>query len=217
MNNILDLNPKAIMGLIYSPLEKDTALQLHPALRDEDVQEVRFIRFCKLLMTEVLAKPVKLTQKGNLPRKIVHQMYNYRLYVSSYIDDGTRKLLKEEDFYSLTLAHSLLKMSGIARKYNNKLMLTKKGEKIKDQVQDAKLYKELLKAYTGKFNWSYLSYLEDKIAQYGWAVIMYLFLKYGDIERPVRFYETPYLLVLPEMMNEVPQTILMSIHKNIFL
>lgn len=197
------LNPMELTKLIFSPLEEGCILQLNPTLNDEDVKDVLFLRFCKTLLDEVLKEPVKLTQKGNLPRKVVHQMYDYRYYTSSYIDEGRGKLLKETDFYQLHLAHVLLKMGGVVRKYRNKLSVTKKGAKIK--AQDNQLFTVLLNTYVNKLNWSYMSYYEDKIAQYGWGFIMYLFLKYGDKERPVSFYEKLYLEVLPEMFQEVPQ------------
>lgn len=167
------LNLYQITDLIFYPLEKNCVLQLAKTLDSEAVKDIHFIKFCKVLLQDIKAQqPMKLTTKGNFPRKFVHQMYNHRIYPSSWIDEGRVKLLKEADFGVLHHAHILLKMAGIIKKYSNKISLTQKGEKIMED--SGKLYLEIIKAYVQKFNWSYMSYLEDKIAQYGWAFIMYV-------------------------------------------
>ena len=39
------------------------------------------------------------------------------------------------------------------------------------------------------------------MGQYGWSLMLYLFLKYGDKERSSQFYTMQYRLAFPQFMN----------------
>ena len=160
-------------------------------------------RFFKQFLLDVKdSQPLKLTQKGNLNRKFVHQLYDHRIITSKYIDDGTTKLLREDDFYPIHFSHFIAKMAGLAKKYRNKLSLTKKGEKLLNS--DVALYIELLKAYTTKFNWAYMTYCPENIAQLGWAYSTLQLIRYGHEEQPINFYIEKYLEIFHEMLEELP-------------
>ncbi|MGB0929737.1 MAG: hypothetical protein ACPGVB_03115, partial [Chitinophagales bacterium] len=86
------LNPMKIIDLIYEPYKKDSPLQITTSLEKEAVKDLAFIRFCMQFLKDMLpSKSYKLTQKGNLIRKVLHQLYNSRIYTDEYVDDGTRK------------------------------------------------------------------------------------------------------------------------------
>ncbi|MEM1120602.1 MAG: hypothetical protein AAGJ18_09135, partial [Bacteroidota bacterium] len=164
------LSPQDLTYLIYNPLDGVSPLGLRLDLKSEDlpVEKMLMFRFIKQFLLDLReGQPLKLTQKGNLNRKFVHQLYDHRIITSKYVDDGKMKLLKEDDFYPIHFSHFITKMAGICKKYRNKLSLTKKGEKLLDD--DAALYIALLKAYTEKFNWAYMSYDPENVAQLGWG------------------------------------------------
>lgn len=194
-----------LMTLVYEPYKKDSPLQITTSLEKEAVKDLPFIRFCMQFLKGMLpSKSYKLTKTGNLIRKVLHQLYDYRIYTDEYIDDGTRKIMQEEDFYQAHLAHTLLKMGGVVRKQHNKLLITKKGEKLMED--EGKLYLQLLKAYTTKFNWSYMSYDPESVAQLGWAYTMFNLIKHGKEERRVEVYAEAYLQIFPNQLKEFTGT-----------
>ncbi|MBK9014558.1 MAG: hypothetical protein IPM82_11010 [Saprospiraceae bacterium] len=133
---------------------------------------------------------------------MVHQLYNHRIFTDKYIDEGTIKLLSEEDFFPIHLSHILCDMAGLVKKRLGKLSLTKSGEQtLKD---DAALYQTLLKAYCEKFNWSYTTYDEEQVGQYGWATVLCQLLTFGDEERSAEDYARAYLADFPQMIQAFP-------------
>jgi len=199
------LLPHELTLLIYHPFNEASPLELNTNLKDEDVTNpsAMFQFFKQFLLDLKEVQSLKLTQKGNLNRKFVHQLYAHRIITSKYIDDGTTKLLREDDYYPIHFAHIISKMAGITRKYQNKLSLTKKGAKLLSS--DAALYLALLKTYTTKFNWAYMTYDPENIAQLGWGYSMFHFTRYGDEKRNVSFYVDKYLEVFHEMLEKFPK------------
>ncbi|MEZ4888147.1 MAG: hypothetical protein R3E32_25690 [Chitinophagales bacterium] len=190
-----------LITLVYKPYDKSSPLQITNSLEKDAVKDVKFIQFCMhFLMDMQTTKYYKLTKTGNLIRKVLHQLYDYRIYTDEYVDDGTRKILQEEDFDYAHLTHTLLKMGGVVRKQHNKLLITKKGEKL--MQDEGKLYLQLLETYTSKYNWSYMSYDPEDVVQLGWAYTMYHFMKHGNREIPVETYAEAYLLIFPKQLKE---------------
>jgi len=204
------LNPRDLTLLIYDPFNEESPIGLRKDLKEEDLSNVSsmFQFFKQFLIDLKESQPLKLTQKGNLNRKFVHQLYNHRIITSKYVDEGRIKILKEADFYPIHFSHFIAKMTGVAKKYRNKLSLTKKGEKLLNS--DVELYLELLKAYTTKFNWAYMTYHPENIVQLGWAYSMLNFIRYGGEERKVDFYVDKYLDIFHEMLAEFPDSVHLS-------
>ncbi|MEA1874087.1 MAG: hypothetical protein U9N51_06630 [Bacteroidota bacterium] len=96
---------------------------------------------------------LKLTAKGFLPTKIVSDIYNQKFIKDEMIESGIYKLYKETDSDSINLTRILLELSGLVKKRNNILSLTKKG---KTEFNDNyKLLKSIFKTFGTKFNWAY--------------------------------------------------------------
>ena len=187
--------------LVHYPLSGGSPIELSKDLSDETLLQIPFFKFYVQFLTDLKnEQPLKLTQKGNLNRKFVHQLYNHRILPSKYIDDGTIKLMKEEDWAPPHYSHILGKMGGVIKKYKNKLSLTKKGEKLFNNLPS--LYQELLKTFTSDFNWAYMSYYVDWVGQYGWAYLLFLLLKHGDEERKADWYSEKYIQAFPQFLPE---------------
>ena len=202
-----------LKSLIFQPLTSLSPLQLRPGLKAEDVKDVKMLQFIKQFLFDLQAvQPLKLTQKGNLPRKFVRQLYDHRIFTSKYIDEGKMKLLKEEDFGPIHLSHVLCKLGKLVSKYKGKLSLSKTGTKIFQD--DAALYLALFDVFVSKFNWAYpVSFNPENVGQFGWPYSMMLFLIYGGEERPSNFYASQYLELFPEMMDEFPHNEYFSAEK----
>lgn len=202
---ITELSQAQQSMLLRDPYSPISPLRLRTDLKDEHVAHVPFIPFCRAFLSEIQkAQALKLTTKGNLPRALVHSMYNLRLFPSQYIDDGTLNLRGEDNFPELMIAHALCGIAKWIKKTNGKVSLTKKGIQAL-QSADAQLYQELLKIYTQQYNWAYTehwSFGAPHTGQTGWAMILYELLRQGDTRQPDRYYANLYFQLLPQLLQQ---------------
>ncbi|MCP3928942.1 MAG: hypothetical protein GY705_07565 [Bacteroidetes bacterium] len=198
------MTSQKFLALTQNPLDEESPIALREDIPSKDILEVKMYRFFKLFLEELKAQqPMKLTQKGNLPRKFLHLMYDHRIYPDKFVDEGKMKILREHDFFILNKAHIICKLARLIRKYHNKLSLTKNGMKLLEN--DSLLYKELIKAYTNKYNWAYMSYYPEHIGQVGWGFVLYNFIRKGGRERPSRYYADQYLSLYPNLLDAFPE------------
>ena len=141
---------------------------------------------------------IKLTAKGFLPVKMVAELYEQGFYKEYIIESGIVKLYKQTDSHSIDLARKLSDMSGLTKKRNRKLSLTKNGEKLLEN--NAELLRQLLLTFGNKFNWAYYdNYESDQIGQIGFAFSLVLLKRYGDKKRRDTFYAQKYFKAFPNV------------------
>jgi hypothetical protein len=75
-------------------------------------------------------KGLKLTQNGNLPRKVVSDISNLHLLKNSTERFYLSKTLNEHDYIPAAMANALLRVAGITRLQCNKMHITKRGRKV---------------------------------------------------------------------------------------
>ena len=143
----------------------------------------------------------KLTNKGFLPTKIVAEIYKQGFIKDEFIELGISKLYKETDAIAINLTRILIEISGLAKKRNNKLSLTKKGKRILGN--DFELLLLILETFGNKFNWAYYDeYGENNIGQLGFGFSLILLSKYGNERRTDKFYSDKYFRAFPQLINE---------------
>ena len=196
----------------YSPLDMDFIL--YQTFEDNSpvkLQELAESEYCNIpifnqvkYIANLLAdhKELKLTNKGFLPVKIVADIYKQGFMKDEHIESGITKLYKETDSNTIHLPRILLEISGLTKKRNNKLSLTKKGKNIiKD---DFKLFSLIFQIFTTRFNWAYFDgYGENKIAQPGFGFTLILLSKYGHEKQTDRFYSDKYFRAFPKLLEGV--------------
>ena len=109
--------PKGVIGL--NRLDEDDLEQI-PILR-------QVVCLCQFIREE--NGPLKLTNTGNLPLKVVREMY-LKGVRDWYYTKYPEKRIRETDVRFVMIARDLATVSGIIRKRNNALLLTRKGEKL---------------------------------------------------------------------------------------
>ncbi|MEA3448880.1 MAG: hypothetical protein U9Q98_10635 [Bacteroidota bacterium] len=197
----------------YSPIEMTRILYY----TFEDQSPIRFVLLNKkdyekipivkqiLYFANLIQKngEIKLTQKGFLPTKIVADLCSQEFLM----DERMRyaKTYKEADSMSATLTRIIMDLSGLIKKRNNKISLTKNGEK---QLSDTdKLFKTIITAYCKRFNWAYFdAYGDNNIGQFGFGFSIILLSKYGYEKRLDEFYFDKYLNAFPKLIAESPPT-----------
>ncbi|KQC14267.1 MAG: hypothetical protein APR63_14790 [Desulfuromonas sp. SDB] len=194
----------------YSPFEmyqllnftfgSNSPIQLQK-LCDNDYQKIPFLNQIKYLIDLIAKKgEMKLTSKGFLPTKIVSEIYSQGFLKEEYIERGISKLYKETDSITINLTRIIIEIAGLVKKRNKKLSLTKKGEKM---VSDNdKLFREIFKTYTTKFNWTYYDgYGENQIGQLGFGFSLILLNRYGTKKRIDKFYADKYFIAFPDLIE----------------
>lgn len=187
--------------ILYEPYHPDCPLQFNQ-LTEEVINQVPFFRvFVDLLSAIREEREIKLTTTGNLPVKLVKELYQAGHIEDKWMQYRPGKMIKETDIEFIHLARILANLTGLVKKRQNKISLTRQGEKLMDQP--AGLFKSFLKCMTQKFFWGYLDGCEsDKTGQLGWAFSVILLLKYGDTAREARFYAEKYFRAWPMLLDE---------------
>lgn len=194
-------SPYEMHKILYEPLLENNPIQLLP-LTDSDYLSIPILNQVKYLAKVLAAnKEIKLTNKGFLPTRIVSDIYKQGFMKDVHIESGISKLYKETDSICINLPRILLELSGLTKKRNNKLSLTKKGEKIISD-NDA-LLRLIFQVFAFKFNWAYYDgYGENNIGQFGYAFSLILLGKYGHKKQTDRFYSDKYFKAFPQFIHE---------------
>jgi len=196
-------SPEAMYNLLYYPYSPQSPLSLIK-LSEEDYASIPLLNLVRHLMKTLEQNgETKLTARGFLPQKIVFDMYAQGFYKDYLIDSGITKLAKEEDALSINLTHILTIMTGIVKKRNNKISLTKKGTALLDN--DQSLLQLLFETFTVVFNWAYYDdYESEDIGRIGFGFSLFLLGKYGAIKRSADFYADKYFKAFPDIRNDYP-------------
>jgi hypothetical protein len=145
----LGLSPEQMNGILYSPFSFDRG-QIEFAPRDDaDFDSIPIIKEATHLLNLIQsAGEIKATQKGNLPREIVRELWQkfHKSYFYSFQPTG------EEDCRQVHMLRHLLVTSGYLKKKLGKFSLTQKG--LLRQGKDS-LFRDLFLAAANKFNWGY--------------------------------------------------------------
>jgi hypothetical protein len=196
----------------YSPFEMhqilhftfaiDSPLKLQK-LSDTDYTKIPILNQIKYL-TDLMDKngEIKLTKKGFLPTKIVSDLYSQKFLKDEPIEKGISKLYKETDSMTINLTRILIELSGLIKKRNGKLSLTKSSQKILGDNE--KLLRQIFLTFTNKFNWAYYDgYGENQIGQLGYGFSLILLSKYGQEKRLDSFYAERYFKAFPRLLDSV--------------
>ena len=144
---------------------------------------------------------LKLTNKGFLPTKVVADIYAQGFIKDFDIEKGISKLYKEADVMSINHTRILLEISGLIKKRNGKLSLTKEGGKIAGN--NHLLLKRIITIFGYKFNWAYYDgYGENQIGRLGFAFSLILLHKYGHKKRDSAFYAEKYFKAFPHLYED---------------
>ena len=210
-NNIIQFprNNNIKPQLISEDIHKEQALkmeQLHltglPIINpnDNDISEIPLIKQIRFFINQVdCSKGIKLTKAGNLPPQIVKELHQQGVLKDYLIENGITKLSKETDCNAIVLTRILCEMSGLIKKRNGILTVTKKVSSI---VNTNQLLPLIFSTFTDKFSWAFFDgYQNGDIAQFGWWYSLALISQYGDISRNSKYYAEKYFEIYPHLLT----------------
>ena len=142
---------------------------------------------------------IKATQKGNLSKNFVIELYHQFFSKERY----ARLPNREDDLPAITKLRHILDMSGLIKKRSNKFSLTKKGEKIIAGDKTLELFKLLVDHYFNKWNWGFEdTYPEFRLIQNSAVFNLYLLSKKAQEWILDKELGEIYLTAFPALVNE---------------
>lgn len=198
-----NLSPIEMHHILYQTFEDPSLIQIRYAIGDEELVEM--VPFLKLMLHFLSVintqKEIKLTARGNLPRKLVFELYGLGLILQEDIESGITKLSKEEDSIAIQNIKIIAQLSGLTKMRTGKLSLTAKGKKLLPSPQ--KVLEEIFPIYAKKFNWAYHDgFKADGAMQSTVGYLLYLLIQYGEKERSTQFYSQKHAQAFPTIFEE---------------
>jgi hypothetical protein len=133
-------------------------------LKNLDEKEFQNIPIAKKLEVMYNNPEIKLTNKGNLPIKIVDELVNTGLYI------GKPETIKEDYFFEIKLFKNLLIDSKLFRKSKDKLLPTKKYQKLSLKEKVIKLFESLEIGVVLESVFSLEWYVGDSFREFFWKL-----------------------------------------------
>jgi len=201
--NFEDFSPTEMHHIMYNLFGENCPVQL-AEFTEKDCDSAPLFRQIKMLL-EIIEKEknMKLTKTGNLPPRVVKEVYAVGA-PEPFIQSGIVNIRTEKDSNSVQMARIAVDLMGVIKKRNNSLSLTNKGGKlIKD---NRKLLSDLLTVIFTRFNSAYFDiYSSDNIGNIGLGFNLLLLNKYGKEERRDTFYADKYFKAFTTLLEEITE------------
>lgn len=203
------ITPAQMHGLLYTPFDKGLSpMRLNENIDNKFTHEIDYYKHIIQFLSKINEQqPLKLTQKGNLPQKLLRELTDEGLIES----EEQRDLFKrhpprtEIDNFYLHEMKILIQLTGLTMRRYNRISLTKKGKTYLVPEMASELYLKLFMNYVGRYNWGYGDFYPDSwIIQSGFGFSIYLVQKYGTEPRDVNFYAEKFLNAFPNLMVDFP-------------
>jgi hypothetical protein len=198
------LTPLQMHRLLRYPLAKESWFGLRSDLSDETILRMPMMKVLVTLLDRIAKqKEMKLTQTGNLPRKLVQELYSM-FSVDKPSKWGFRLPLSENDWGIIMETHFIIKDLGWCKKRNNKISLTAAGKKILTKSH-AELFEAFLKFQLFKVNIGWNDgYPDSPGMQACLPYSLFLLYKYGRELHFDHFYSSAFLRAFPSILEEFP-------------
>jgi hypothetical protein len=144
-------------------------------------------------------KEIKLTKTGNLPPAIVKDIYKQGIITDYAIEFGM-KINTEQDVDNITMMKILCEKTGLIKKRNGRISLTKKAL---ETLYSADYFNNLFDVTCHKFNWAYFdSFTSENAGQFGSNYSFYLLTRYGNKWQDETFYADLYFKAFKDLKDE---------------
>ncbi len=195
-------SPNEMHQILHFTFGPDSPVKLQK-LSDSDYQKIPILNQVRYLTDLIIERgEIKLTNKGFLPTKIVSDLYQQGFLKDEHIERNISKLYKETDSMTINLTRILIELSGLTKKRNGKLSLTKASKKILSDNYE--LLRLILLTFATKFNWAYYDgYGDNQIGQLGYGFSLILLSKYGQEKRLDTFYADKYFNAYPLLLESI--------------
>jgi len=198
------LSPAEMRYILYDPFSKDSPLQFQKNIPSGILAQIPFLNQVVYLLQKINDNDgIKLTSTGSLPTTMVKDIYSQGFIKDPIIEAGITKLYAETSCLPIHLTRIITQLSGFINKKHNKINLTKTWKNKITTHNNQEILEQIFQTFCQKFNWSYNDgYSSRQTGQIGFAFSLFLLSRYGDIERPDRFYSEKYLKAFPMIRQD---------------
>lgn len=197
----LGLSPNDMHEVMYSPFSLNNNIFRYEVKSIEERNKIPFLAQAIYFLNSLKKDGfIKATQKGNLTKAFVVEMYKEFFSNEKY----ARLPNKEDDLPQLTRLKHILDMTGLIKKRSGKFSLTKKGEKLVEKENYLELFEILVDALFNKWNWGFNDgYSELSLIQQTAAFNIHLLNKNAQNWIVDKELGKSYLDAFPMLVNEV--------------
>ena len=151
----LGLSPEQMSKILYLPLDQNKDIIHFTFAAEQNELKATPIMVKALYFLEQIKnlEPLKATPKGNLPRKVVRDLY-YQVFKNYQPFNHDINPMNEDDVQDITITKSILLLGGFIKKVHNKYSLTHKSRNIIEKQDFAGLYKNLFLFFVEEFDWA---------------------------------------------------------------
>lgn len=203
-----ELTFKEIHYLIYDPFCRNSPMSLNEVIGTEILDKIPFYNMVKFFLDLVKqVQPIKINTNGHLPLKIIKPVYDRHFIDEDFEDASKLKIIRHSRSLAVKNVRIITDLAGLTITKDKKFNITRKGEKYSLISNSSKLFAEIIKTYTTRFNWAFNDgFGNNNIGQFGFAYILYLISKYGSLPKTVEFYVDKYYKVFKAVLiNEDEQ------------
>ncbi len=203
LDDFQGLSPDQMHQLFHHPFESDDLVRFGTDSRTRPPATTALL--LELLAEAIGEKGIKLTPKGNLPRKLVAAAVEAIDAAGLEREWRPGSIRNEEDLDELHTIKLVAELGRFTRKQQGRLLLTRTSQRLFAKGDWAAIYPALLYSYCREFNWAYRDGLPDlPIIQDAFAFSLYLFHLYGNEWKPITFYQDRFMAAFPAVLTEVP-------------
>ncbi len=192
--------------IIYSPFDDDCPIKINILSLETILSQCPIFNILIGFLSRIGEENIKLTTKGNLPIKVIKDIYNLNLLPDKYIENGISKIRTETDWTVLHNVRIVLTMAGLIRGQKSKLLLTRKCEKLLKDNNYSELFYEFIKTFTLQFSWAFNDrYANQDIGQIAFLYSLYLINKHGIEFKDIDYFTNLYFAAFPNLLAK-PET-----------
>jgi hypothetical protein len=188
------LSFKEIHYLIYDPYSENSPMSVTEGIDANTLVKIPFFNLVKYFLDLVeQTQPIKINANGYLPLKIIKPIYDQHFISEDFEEIHEIKIVRHGRSLAVKNVRIITDLAGLTETLNRDFYLTQKGKKYKSIANGSNLFAEIIKTYTTKYNWSFNDNLgKNNIGQFGFAYILKLISKYGNLPRKLKFYMDKY-------------------------
>lgn len=198
-----NMSPNQMKFVLYDLFGESCPIKLKEYISDEVLDKIPFFRMCEEFLKIVQREKVlKLTSLGNMQKKIVMEVYDFKFITDDLYESEFSKSFRELELTGVHNARLICYIAGLIKKSNNSLSLTAKGTKILATEKRSELFKLILHKFMKEFIWGYNdAYDDEATGQIGNGFILILLMRYGSEPRTIQFYADRYLKAFPNILK----------------
>ena len=155
IDDFLGLSPNQMQCISHNPfsLKNEIFIFKYGNHFEQNIKEVPFLEQALYFLNRLYeSEEMKATQKGNLPKFFIDELYQKFFSKEECIITPH----KEDDLLEAKRLKYILNMTGLIKKRKNKFYLTQKGESLIKDKKIGGLFDKLVLTFFNKWNWGAL-------------------------------------------------------------